>query len=68
MEAVVIQENQRLDEIVFAHYGNLDHFDDVVEKNEHLSSKLFLSLGDKVELPEYETKAVNTIKAKTLWD
>lgn len=56
MKVVVVQENKRLDEIVFSHYGNLEHFDDVVEANEELALKTILELGDEVILPEFEEK------------
>ncbi len=67
MKVVVVQESKRLDEIVFSHYGNLDHFDDVVEANEELALKTFLELGDEVILPEFEEKKKEqTVPA--LWD
>ncbi len=67
MKVVVVQESKRLDEIVFSHYGNLDHFDDVVEANEELALKTILELGDEVILPEFEEKKKEqTVPA--LWD
>ncbi len=67
MKVTIIQEDKRLDEIVFEHYGNLDHFDDVVDVNEELALKTILELGDVVELPEFEKKTKSS-NAKTLWD
>ncbi len=66
-KVVVTQENIRLDEIVFTHYGNLSHFDDVVDVNEELALKVTLNIGDKVYLPEFEEKKKEqTVPA--LWD
>lgn len=67
MKAVIVQENKRLDEIVFSHYGNLDHFDDVVEANEELALKTILELGDEVILPEFEEKKKEQ-SVPALWD
>lgn len=67
MKAVIVQENKRLDEIVFSHYGNLEHFDDVVEANEELALKTILELGDKVILPEFEEKKKEQ-SVPALWD
>lgn len=67
MIAVITQENKRLDEIVFSHYGNLEHFDDVVEANEELALKTFLELGDEVILPEFEEKKKEQ-SVPALWD
>ncbi|QKE26164.1 hypothetical protein [Arcobacter aquimarinus] len=52
MILTVTQENKRLDEIVYAHYGSLEHFQKVLELNS--ITKVFLDLGDVIELPELE--------------
>ena len=44
MTLTITQENKRLDEIVFSHYGTLDHFQKVLELNN--ITKVFLDLGD----------------------
>lgn len=63
---VELTQKQRFDEIVFSHYGDLDHLDDVIEVNQTHINKLSLEVGDKVELPIFEEKS--TIKnIKTLW-
>lgn len=67
MKVTIVQEDKRLDEIVFEHYGSLDHFDDVVDVNEKLALKTFLDLGDVVELPEF-SKITKSSNARTLWD
>jgi len=62
----VLQET-RYDYMVFTHYGNLDHFEKVLEINKHLVHKLVLEAGDKVELPEFE-EIEKTTQIKALWD
>lgn len=52
MKLTITQENKRLDEIVYLHYGTLDHFQKVLELNN--ITKVFLPLGDVIELPELE--------------
>lgn len=68
MNVTIVQENKRLDEIIFAHYGSLEYFDEVVAKNEAISTKTILDIGDVVFLPEFETKSVKKIEVKALWD
>ena len=59
---------ERLDEIVFKHYGNLDFFNKVLELNGGLNGKLHLEDGDKVLLPKIEQKEVETEEnLKALW-
>ena len=52
MILTVTQENKRLDEIVYSYYGSLEHFQKVLELNN--ITKVFLNLGDVVELPDIE--------------
>lgn len=52
MILTVTQENKRLDEIVYSYYGSLEHFQKVLELNN--ITKVFLDLGDVVELPDIE--------------
>jgi len=64
---VIVTSKQRLDELVFAHYGSLENLELVIQKNPHLNEKLFLEAGDEVELSEIEVPT----KEKTtpaLWD
>lgn len=63
----VTQANQTLDKVVYEHYKNLDHLDDVVEENQHLISKMILDLGDKIILNEYEDKSISK-NVQALWD
>lgn len=53
----IVENNKRLDEIVFQHYGDLTMFDRVFAANPHLLS-LFLNIGDQVFLPEKQKKKV----------
>jgi len=64
---VEILQKERYDETVFKHYGNLDHFEKVLEVNKHLVHKLILEVGDKVELPHFPDIS-KTIHLKALWD
>ena len=64
---IVLTQEQRLDEIVFQHYGNLDNFDLILENNPKLASQDILAPGTKVNLVEVEKKSsINEVK--TLWD
>ena len=62
----VLTQKQRFDELVFSHYGNLDHLDDVIKVNQIHIDKLTLEVGDKVELPIFPDKT-NIKNIKTLW-
>lgn len=57
-------EGERLDIIVFRHYGNLRVFEKVLEQNSRLEP--VLKAGDKVLLPEIKDEPV--IKENALWD
>jgi len=58
----VVKMFDRLDKIVFNHYGDLSLFDDVVSANPHLTSSV-LVVGDKVYLPVIKVKKIE----ETLW-
>lgn len=65
MNQVIASDNQRLDEIVYKEYGTLEFFVDVLEKNQHLTNKVILKMGDVVNLPVViKTKVV---KEDSLW-
>ena len=55
----VTELNQRLDQIVIAHYGDLQHFDRVKRENQHLID-VHLKMGDTVNLPFIETDTGTT--------
>ncbi len=64
---VIVTSKQRLDELVFTHYGSLKNLELVIQENPHLNEKLFLEAGDEVQLSEAEVPT----KEKTtpaLWD
>ncbi len=52
MILTIAEENKRLDEIVYSYYGSLEHFQKVLELNN--ITKVFLPLGDVIELPDIE--------------
>lgn len=64
---VRLGKEQRFDELVFSHYGNLEHLDDVIKLNQIHINKLTLEIGDKVKLPIFAKKS-NINNIKSLWD
>lgn len=63
---LVKSEDERLDTIVYAHYGNLDNLELVLRDNPHIKD-VFLTVGDEVNLLEYSTP-INQNKGNRLWD
>ena len=61
------QDGDRLDKIVFKHYGTLKVFDKVLEVNTHLVTKAILEDNDKVNLPIIEIQKATTKEVKSLW-
>ncbi|PLY08414.1 MAG: hypothetical protein C0625_02165 [Arcobacter sp.] len=61
---VVVTQKQRLDELIFSHYGDLVHFTDVLEANN--ITEVHLEVGQKIELPEYEDDT-ESIETGGLW-
>ena len=59
---IVTEQNERLDNIVISHYGDLDMFDLVMSVNTHLTS-VKLAVNDKVFLPILVKKEVE----ESLW-
>lgn len=57
MKRAIAKYGDRLDQIIFAHYGTLDVMNEVMMHNPHLLKKAVLDAGDEVYLPEVETKA-----------
>jgi len=66
VEYVTAQKGDRLDEIVFTHYGTLEVFEIVLEENRPISTKLYLEYGDIVWLPQIIIE--QEIEAKSLWE
>ena len=67
MAMIKAERGDRLDQIVFKHYGTLDVYVEVLESNEHLVNKMILEDGDIVNLPVIEIE-LNPIKeVDALW-
>jgi len=62
MKTYRASEGERLDTIVYAHYGSLEHFAEVLAKNARLQT--LLKDGDMVKLPEFPTAPT---KEPELW-
>lgn len=52
MRYTVATKGDRLDVIIYQHYGTLDVMNEVMMHNPHLMSTPILSTGDKVYLPD----------------
>ncbi|MBE3607053.1 tail protein X [Campylobacter sp. RM13119] len=59
----IAKDGERLDTIVYKHYGTLENFSEILAFNSHLNA--VLKAGDRVKMPEIKAKA--TKKEKTLW-
>ncbi|WOE69077.1 tail protein X [Hydrogenimonas thermophila] len=66
MSEYIAKEGERLDQIVYAVYGTLDVYNEVLKANIHLADKIELDAGDIVYLPEIKTD-VETKDEKVLW-
>lgn len=66
MKQITAQNGDRLDQLANDEYGNLSHFDEVMEANQHLATKPVLDDGDIVYLPVI-TIVAEEIKVQTLW-
>lgn len=51
----IAKDDERLDNIVYSHYGTLNVFQSVLETNSHLLNKKILNAGDIVLLPQINT-------------
>jgi len=54
MKHTVAATGDRLDQIIYAHYGTLDVMNEVMMSNAHLMGKPILDAGDKVYLPDID--------------
>ncbi|EAI5420182.1 phage tail protein [Campylobacter coli] len=61
-EIYIAKNNERLDSVVYKHYGTLLYFDQVLKTNPNLEA--ILKTGDKVILPKIEIKES---KEEVLW-
>ena len=65
-------ENERLDQIVYRHYGTLEVFEKFLEliddKDLHLLKKIYLTEGEKVVLPDITLETTGEVDNKgALW-
>jgi len=67
MQYQFAQDGERLDAIIYAHYGTLSVLGKVLKVNQHIALKIILEDRDIVYLP-----AINTAQASSsgvnLWD
>lgn len=66
MKHAVATDGDRLDQIIFAHYGTLSVMNEVMMSNAHLLKKVILESGDKVYLPEIDTSTPDKMGV-SLW-
>ncbi|CUU82500.1 tail protein X [Campylobacter hyointestinalis] len=59
----IVSDGERLDAIIYKHYGTLENFAEILAFNSHLNS--VLKAGDRVFLPEIKVKEIKS--EKTLW-
>lgn len=64
VEIYLAKDNERLDSIVYKHYGDLNNFNEVLILNSSLNP--ILKAGDRVVLPKIENKNIET-KERALW-
>ncbi|MBE2985439.1 tail protein X [Campylobacter sp. RM9344] len=59
----IVSDNERLDTIIYKHYGTLENFAEILAFNSHLNA--ISRAGDRVFLPEIKTEVVK--KERSLW-
>ncbi len=59
----IAKDGERLDTIIYKHYGTLENFTEILAFNSRLNT--ILKAGDKVFLPDIKENVVK--KEKTLW-
>ncbi|WP_154570711.1 tail protein X [Campylobacter portucalensis] len=64
MKIYKAKDEDRLDKVVFSHYGHLRFFEKVLETNSNLEA--ILKVGDEVKLPNFKDEPI--IKENALWD
>ena len=64
MKKIKAKYLDRLDQIVFREYGDLNHFEKVLEANPKLANKIILNEGDIVNLPLFK---IEKKKLDSLW-
>jgi len=63
----IAKEGERIDQIVYAVYGTLDVFNEVLEANIDLADKIELEAGDIVYLPDIKRDTTTLKDEKSLW-
>jgi len=67
MKYTVATQGDRLDQIIYQHYGTLDVMNEVMIHNSHLMSTPILQNGDKVYLPDIDVTAQAETVGVSLW-
>lgn len=67
MSEYIAKEGERIDQIVYAVYGTLDVFNEVLEANIDLADKIELEAGDIVYLPDIKRDTTTLKDEKSLW-
>ena len=62
---IVKNENERLDTVIFNHYGDLNNIFTVLEINPHIQKDVFLEVGAEIKLPYFAERKVREIQ---LWE
>ena len=67
MSEYIAKDGERLDQIVYAVYGTLDVYDEVLKANIHIADKIELEAGDIVYLPDIKRDTTTLKDEKSLW-
>lgn len=67
MKYTVATQGDRLDQIIYHHYGTLDVMNEVMMHNPNLMSTPILQNGDKVYLPDIDVTAQAETVGVSLW-
>ncbi len=67
MNHTLATQGDRLDQIIYAHYGTLDVMNEVMMANVHLLHKAILDNGDKVYLPDIDVTPQSKTAGVNLW-
>ena len=68
MLEIKVNENKRLDQVVYENLDSFDNFEEILELNKHLIEKEILDIGDIVYLPEPTQTNKKIIKEVALWN
>ena len=62
---IVKDEDERLDTVVYNHYGTLSNIFTILELNPHVQRDVFLEVGAEIKLPYFAEEKVKEIQ---LWE